>query len=79
MFWVGAGFSIVVGLIRLCFPESHQFIEAKKAGHKKVSAGAFWAETKAMLKLEWRKNIHRARANQLLTSLQAWLSTASFS
>ena len=55
MFWVGAGFSIVVGLIRLCFPESRQFIEAKKAGHKNVSAGAFVAETKAMIKLEWRE------------------------
>ena len=55
MFWVGAGFSVAVGLIRLCFPESRQFIEAKKAGHKNVSPGAFWAETKEILKKEWRK------------------------
>lgn len=67
MFWVGAGFSIVVGLIRLCFPESQQFIAAKKAGHKSASAGAFWAETKAMLKLEWRKDFHGAVADHLLT------------
>ena len=57
MFWVGAGFSMIVGLVRLCFPESRQFIEAKKAGHKNVTPGAFWAETKAMLKLEWRKQL----------------------
>ena len=68
MFWVGAGFSIVVGLIRLCFPESQQFIAAKKAGHKNASAGAFWAETKAMLKLEWRKHSYDAIANNSLTS-----------
>jgi hypothetical protein len=57
MFWAGAGFSILVGLIRMCFPESRQFIEAKKAGHKSVTPGAFWAETKAMMIKEWRKFI----------------------
>jgi hypothetical protein len=54
MFWVGAGFSIAVGLIRLAFPESRQFIEAKKAGVKNTSAGAFWKESKSMLRKEWR-------------------------
>ena len=54
MFWVGAGFSIAVGLIRLAFPESRQFIEAKKAGVKSTSAGAFWKESKIMLRKEWR-------------------------
>ena len=55
MFWVGAGFSIVVGLIRLCFPESHQFIEAKKAGKENPTPGVFWTEVKSMLQKEWRK------------------------
>lgn len=53
VFWIGAGFSIAVGFLRVLFPESKQFIEAKKAGHKKAP-GAFWAETKAMLGKEWR-------------------------
>ena len=53
MFWVGAGFSIAVGIMRLFFPESLQFIEAKKSGVKRTSPGAFWAETKVMLKKEW--------------------------
>ena len=54
VFWIGAGFSIGVGLIRMLFPESHQFTEAKKAGHKNTSPGAFWAETKTMLAKEWK-------------------------
>jgi hypothetical protein len=54
MFWVGAGFSIAVGLVRLAFPESRQFIEAKKSGVKNTSAAAFWAETRSMLRKEWR-------------------------
>jgi hypothetical protein len=58
MFWVGAGFSIAVGLIRVLFPESRQFIEAKQAGHAKVSAGAFWADFKGMLRKEWRMAIY---------------------
>ncbi|KAL2355941.1 hypothetical protein BJ546DRAFT_824922, partial [Cryomyces antarcticus] len=58
VFWIAAGISIGVGLIRICFPESKQFIEAKKAGKNGVSAGAFWVETKAMLKAEWRMVVY---------------------
>lgn len=58
MFWVGAGFSIAVGLIRLAFPESQQFVEAKKAGVKSTSAAAFWAESKTMLRKEWRMCVY---------------------
>jgi len=58
VFWVGAGFSILVGLVRVAFPESKQFIEAKKAGHKVKAPGAFWAETKTMLKAEWRMCVY---------------------
>lgn len=64
VFWIGAGFSIAVGLVRACFPESHQFIEARK--HKKenpelykdAGAGAFWRECKKMLAKEWRMVIY---------------------
>lgn len=58
VFWVGAGFSIAIGFIRVLFPESKQFIEAKKAGENKQDAGAFWAETKIMLKAEWRMCVY---------------------
>ncbi|RMZ73049.1 carboxylic acid transport [Pyrenophora seminiperda CCB06] len=53
VFWVGAGFSIAVGFVRVLFPESKQFQEAKKNGTKKAP-GAFWAETKIMLREEWK-------------------------
>lgn len=58
MFWVGAGFSILIGLIRLLFPESRQFIEAKKSGAQSTSPGAFWQETKVMLQREWKMSIY---------------------
>lgn len=58
MFWVGAGFSIAVGLVRLAFPESRQFIEAKKQGVKSTSPSAFWKETKVMLRKEWRMCVY---------------------
>lgn len=58
VFWIGAGFSILIGLIRICFPESQQFIAAKKEGKQNVAPGAFWAETKVMLKAEWRMVVY---------------------
>lgn len=54
VFWGGAGVSIGIGLIRIAFPESQQFIEAKKAGKRAKAPGLFWAETKKMLGAEWR-------------------------
>lgn len=32
LFWIGAGSSFTVGVIRILFPESEQFIKAKKEG-----------------------------------------------
>ena len=32
LFWIGAGASFSVGIIRILFPESEQFIKAKKEG-----------------------------------------------
>lgn len=58
VFWVGAGFSILVGLVRICFPESKQFVAAKKEGRENKAPGAFWAETKIMLKAEWRMVVY---------------------
>lgn len=58
VFWIGAGISIGVGLIRICFPESKQFIEAKKAGKAKKAHSVFWRETRVMLMQEWRMCIY---------------------
>ncbi|KAH6667893.1 putative carboxylic acid transporter protein like protein, partial [Halenospora varia] len=57
-FWFASGFSILIGLIRICFPESKQFLEAKKAGHKNISAGDFWRDTKAMVAKEWKMCVY---------------------
>ena len=53
VFWIASGLSIGVGLIRVAFPESKQFIEAKRLGHKNTTPGAFWRETRKMLAAEW--------------------------
>ncbi|KAK5559626.1 hypothetical protein LTR46_002668 [Exophiala xenobiotica] len=58
VFWIGTGLSIGVGLIRLCFPESKQFIAAKQAGKGKTSPTAFLTETRKMLGEEWRMCIY---------------------
>ena len=57
MFWVGAGFSILIGIVRCFFPESKQFLEAQKAGKVKQS-NAFVSETKKMIRKEWRLSVY---------------------
>ncbi|KAH0594539.1 hypothetical protein MHUMG1_07890 [Metarhizium humberi] len=58
VFWIAAGFSIAVGLVRILFPESQQFLEAKKNGKKAASPGAFWHDTVKMLKQEWKMCVY---------------------
>lgn len=58
VFWIGAGLSIGVGLVRLCFPESQIFIDAKKSGKKATTPGAFWNECRKMLRTEWKMCIY---------------------
>lgn len=53
-----AGISIGIGLLRIAFPESKQFLEAKKAGKRKTSATEFWRETRSMLGKEWRMCVY---------------------
>jgi hypothetical protein len=55
---LSAGISIGVGLIRICFPESKQFLEAKKAGKASSDPKAFWRDTKQMLAKEWKMCIY---------------------
>lgn len=52
-----AGISIGVGIIRIFFPESKQFLEAKAAG-KTTSPAAFWRDCKTMLRDEWKMFIY---------------------
>lgn len=49
-----AGLSIGVGLIRILFPESKQFLEAKKAGKRTMTAAEFSKETRSMLGRQWK-------------------------
>lgn len=58
VFWIAAGISIAVGLVRILFPESRQFLEAKKQGRKSTSPGAFWRDTQRMLAQEWKMCIY---------------------
>jgi MFS family permease len=58
VFWIGAGISIGVGLIRIAFPESKQFVEAQKAGKRAKAPGVFWQETKHIIRQEWRLCIY---------------------
>ncbi|KAK2595055.1 hypothetical protein QQS21_007245 [Conoideocrella luteorostrata] len=58
VFWAAAGGSIGIGLIRIFFPESQQFLEAKKLGKKTSSPGAFWRDTKRMLLGEWKMCVY---------------------
>jgi MFS family permease len=59
VFWIAAGLSIGVGLIRVFFPESKQFIEAKEAGKKgNLVASAFWKETRVMLQQQWKMCVY---------------------
>ncbi|EST06465.1 Major facilitator superfamily [Kalmanozyma brasiliensis GHG001] len=53
MFWVGAGFSFVVGFLRLAWPESKQFIEARKAS-KGSGTKNFRKSFTACLRAEWK-------------------------
>lgn len=71
IFWIAAGLSIGVGLIRMAFPESQQFIEAKKSGQKKGGASHFWKETKVMLGQEWKMCIY-------CIILMTWFNCKSF-
>lgn len=53
-----AGLSIAIGLIRALFPDSQQFLEAKAAGKKGASPGAFWRDCKNMMAKEWKMCIY---------------------
>ncbi|RDA95903.1 hypothetical protein CP533_5206 [Ophiocordyceps camponoti-saundersi (nom. inval.)] len=55
IFWIGAGFSIAVGLIRILLPESK---EDDRDGTESKSAVDFLNSIKAMLREEWKLSIY---------------------
>lgn len=57
VFWIAGGLSFAAGLVRCLFPESKQFLEAKKSGHK-ISPAAFMKETRSMLRREWKMCVY---------------------
>ncbi|MBE3043287.1 MFS transporter [Candidatus Bathyarchaeota archaeon] len=54
--------SIGIGILRIFFPESKQFIEAKQAakesGKKPGTAGDFWRDVKLMFAHEWKMIVY---------------------
>nr|CAB88550.1 related to carboxylic acid transport protein JEN1 [Neurospora crassa] len=58
VFWIAAGLSIGVGIIRCFFPESKQFLEARKEGKAHANPSQFWRETKVMLRQEWKMCVY---------------------
>jgi sugar phosphate permease len=53
-----AGISIAVGIVRIFFPESQQFLEARAKGKQSASPGAFWQDCKKMLLAEWKMCVY---------------------
>lgn len=72
IFWVGAGLSFTVGFLRLIFPESQQFVEARRANKGKGTA-EFRKNFFAMLKKEWKICIYAI----VLMSWFNWFSHSS--
>ncbi|KAF4974990.1 hypothetical protein FZEAL_8174 [Fusarium zealandicum] len=58
VFWIAAGISIAVGIVRIFFPESQQFLDARAQGKATASPGAFWRDTKKMLAHEWKMCVY---------------------
>lgn len=72
IFWIGAGMSFTVGFLRLVFPESKQFIEAR-AANKGQGTAAFRKNFTAMLKKEWKICVYAI----VLMSWFNWFSHSS--
>jgi len=61
LFFIGAGLTLSVAIARVFFPESKQFIEAKRSGEqatgrKKVKL--FWQDGKSIMKEYWKRALY---------------------
>lgn len=72
MFWIGAALSFASGFFRLCFPESKQFIEARK-NSKGAGTSAFVKNFGTMLRKEWKTCVYAI----ILMSWFNWFSHSS--
>ncbi|PWN32944.1 MFS general substrate transporter [Meira miltonrushii] len=73
MFWVGAGLSFLSGFLRLAFPESKQFIEARKQAGRGNGLQNFRNNFGKMLKKEWKVCVYSI----ILMSWFNWFSHSS--
>jgi MFS family permease len=71
-FWVGAGMSFAVGFLRLAYPESKQFVEARIANKGQGTAN-FRRSFGVMLRKEWRVCVYAV----ILMSWFNWFSHSS--
>ncbi|RPA96564.1 MFS general substrate transporter [Choiromyces venosus 120613-1] len=61
LFFIGAGLTLAVAVARLFFPESRQFIEAKKSGEQatgKKKVKLFWQDGKEIMKEYWKRALY---------------------
>jgi SHS family lactate transporter-like MFS transporter len=58
LFYIGAGASFFVGIVRMCFPESEQFRRAKEQGAKGGHTKQFMKEAGVVVKTQWRRIIY---------------------
>lgn len=64
-----AGLSIGIGFLRILFPESQQFLEAKKSGKRTMTAAEFSKETRSMIAKQWKLCVY-------CIILMTWVSLA---
>ncbi|KAG8678056.1 hypothetical protein FRC09_020151, partial [Ceratobasidium sp. 395] len=58
LFYIGAGASFFVGIVRMLFPESEQFRRAKEQGQKGGHTKQFMKEAGVVVKTQWRRIIY---------------------
>ncbi|SPO37183.1 related to carboxylic acid transport protein [Pseudozyma flocculosa] len=54
LFWIGAGASFFVGVVRALFPESKQFLDAKKQNGRGGGVRAFRSQVGTVFRTQWK-------------------------
>lgn len=65
LFYIGAGASFFVGIVRMLFPESEQFRRAKEQGQKGGHTKQFMKEAGVVIKTQWRRIIYACIVSML--------------
>ncbi|ODQ51814.1 MFS general substrate transporter [Saitoella complicata NRRL Y-17804] len=58
LFYIGAALTALVGFLRLLFPESKQFLEAKAQGRQGGHAKASMREARVQVRVHWRRCVY---------------------